>query len=91
MQHQPVGAILGRGGEEVNWVDCLGFFLILVMLIGAAWAWRSEAKEWNGGICAKSGKPWINFDVDSHGSRGYKDGEGHYMWASWPVDREAKK
>lgn len=48
---------------------------------------HSEQRIWNGGICAKSGQPWISFGFDSEGNRGYEDGEGNTCWISYDVDR----
>lgn len=43
----------------------------------------AERYSWNGGICRATGEPWIYFDTDSQGGRGYKSGE-HVTWISWP-------
>lgn len=63
---------------------------LLGVIFGAclmAWlgysGYRSEKRWWNGGI-APSGKPWVRFDIDSQGGRGYTDGDGCYCWISWP-------
>lgn len=65
--------------------------LVGVLAAGAAASILAERREWNGGVCKKSGKPWRYFDSDSEGGRGYTDGE-HYCWISWPfVDRERAK
>lgn len=61
-------------------------FLALT-LISAAVCWISEAREWNGGVCGKSGLRWRLFDRDSQGGRGYTDDAGNYCWVSWPADR----
>jgi hypothetical protein len=47
---------------------------------------HSDSKIWNNGVCKESGKKWRFFDIASDGSRGYKDGEGHYIWISYDVD-----
>ena len=60
-----------------------------ILLFGGImmWAYRSEKREWNNGICAKNGLPWVGFDVDSHGGRGYSAGD-EVCWISYPgVDR----
>ena len=54
-------------------------FALAVALLG----YVSERKDWNGGF-SKIGKPWVRFDTDSQGGRGYKDGRGNYCWISWP-------
>ena len=38
---------------------------------------------WNNGICRKTNKPWVHFDNDSQGGRGYKSGD-HTCWISYP-------
>lgn len=66
----------------------VGMAIVAGMLCGAAWAWLSERKEWNGGVCSASGRPWRLADMDSHGGRLYVDDVGHHTWISWPVDHE---
>ena len=65
-----------------------GIVILTVMLIGGIWQRRNEKREWNGGICAASGKPWKLFDHDSQGGRGYTDGANH-CWISYRVDSPA--
>lgn len=62
-----------------------GIVIFAVMMIGGIWQRCHEKREWNGGICAASGKPWKLFDYDSHGGRGYTDGT-NYCWISYSVD-----
>ena len=45
-----------------------------------------DRRDWNGGFCKGSGKPWVQFDIASDGSRGYKDGSDNYIWITFPVD-----
>lgn len=61
-------------------------YLLLLLLIPllACIGYLWERHDYNKGICRKSGKPWIYFDTDSQGGRGYKDGEGHCVWVSYP-------
>lgn len=54
----------------------------VIIMIGAVMAYF-ENKEWNNGICAKSGKPWICYDTDSGGNYMYQDYCGNYMEISW--------
>jgi hypothetical protein len=50
----------------------------------------SEIRIWNNGICKKTGEPWVSFDVDSQGGRGYSSGD-QTCWISYPgVDRVRK-
>ena len=57
------------------------FVLFIVFLASAGI--MSERKEWNKGVCYKTGKSWIQFDRDSQGGRGYNSGE-NYCWISYP-------
>lgn len=66
----------------------IGVLLLTGFVLGCAVTIYLERREWNGGICRKSGLPWSRFDTDSQGGRGYTDGAGHYCWISYPVDRQ---
>lgn len=47
-----------------------------------------EKKSWNNGI-SPSGKPWIRFDMDSSGARGYiSEDLEHTTWISWNFDKD---
>lgn len=61
--------------------------LLIVITSGAITVRRMEKSEWNGGISAKSGEPWISTDIASEGSRYYTDGEGNSCWISYNVDK----
>lgn len=63
--------------------------LCSAMVLGVLWARESERKDWNRGICKRSGRRWRIFDVDSSGARGYKDGAGNYTWISYNVDQRS--
>ena len=67
----------------------IGIVILALMTIGGIYQRRNEKREWNGGICAISGKPWEKFDHDSQGGRGYKDNQGNYVWVSYKVDSPA--
>lgn len=45
-------------------------------------SYRYEKKQWNGGVCERSGKKWRHFDTASDGSMGFTDGVGNYIWIS---------
>ena len=68
-------------------ISAIGLFLLLL-------GTYLERKDWNGGICKASGKPWKQFDTNSQGGRGYTDGEldsENYCWISYPwADRKRK-
>ena len=61
--------------------------LVPTFVIGVIACRRREKKDWNNGVCAESGLPWLHFDTDSQGGRGYKDGQGNYIWVSYRVDK----
>lgn len=68
-------------------MEMIGPFVLTLMIIGGIFAYRSEKKSWNDGICALTGEKWIRFDTDSQGGRGYKSGNV-YTWISWRrIDR----
>jgi hypothetical protein len=67
--------------EMIPWI-----VILLVMTICGIRQRFIEKKIWNGGISSTSGKPWKIFDYDSHGGRGYTDGE-NYCWISYNVDK----
>lgn len=62
--------------------------LVIFLFIGvvALWCRDGEKKAWNNGVSRKSGLKWILFDVDSQGSRMYRDGAGNYCSISYSVD-----
>lgn len=46
----------------------------------------ADYRCWNHGT-APDGQPWIRFDTDSSGCRGYRDTAGDvHIWIGWPVD-----
>ena len=57
---------------------------IVVLFVAASW--NAERKAWNRGICRATGRPWVLFDHDSTGARGYSDGGKNVCWISWPID-----
>ena len=72
----------------------MGIFLILITVmiffLGSRWARNCEIALWNNGICKETGEPWIMFDIDSQGGRGYRSGD-YTMWASYSIDNESPK
>lgn len=50
------------------------FFIIQI------WEYEIEKKDWNNGVCAKSGSPWIFVKAFPCGTRLYKDGYDDYIW-----------
>ena len=60
---------------------------LLLILLGASlstgYAVRREFRIWNKGICEENNLPWIHFDTDSQGGRGYKAGD-RYCWITCP-------
>ena len=61
-------------------------FFGFVFILGI-WGRGREKRQWNNGICARSGESWRFFDMASDGSRGYKDGKGNYCWVSYNIDK----
>lgn len=55
----------------------------LTLIVGLAASARREFQEWNGGVDVETGEPWVNFDCDSSGARGYKSSK-RYIWISFP-------
>lgn len=66
----------------------VAFGLFIIMSVGVLWQYNNEKKDWNKGICSKSGLPWTHFDTDSSGARMYKDGLGNYCTISWDIDNK---
>lgn len=62
-------------------MDILIFILLAFSL--APIGWLLDKYTWNKGICRENGQPWIYFDTDSQGGRGYKSGK-YVCWISWP-------
>jgi len=57
--------------------------LFMIPVIG----YTMERRAWNNGICAEYGEPWVHFDNDSQGGRGYKCRD-KTVWISYPfIDR----
>lgn len=77
----------------MNPSDFLGIMLIVLMLVGAVLARRSEKNKWNGGVCAECGTQWNQFDTDSQGGRMYKCKckASHHCDISYRVDNEQTK
>jgi hypothetical protein len=69
-------------------VVLLLIIFLIVMAGGACFCIWSERKDWNDGRCDRCGSPWVCFDVDSQGGRGYvcrNHESAHYgPWISWP-------
>jgi len=63
-----------------------GLIILAFMIGGGLWQRSREKQEWNNGVCSASGEPWLLFDHDSHGGRGYKDDAGNWLWVSYNVD-----
>jgi hypothetical protein len=66
--------------------------LVALFIIGSVSAFRCERRVWNGGLCDKCWTPWVIFDMDSQGGRGYKCSgcaETQRVWISYPrVERK---
>jgi len=64
----------------------ISYIIVAVFICGVIWARSNEKKNWNNGICSETQKPWVQFDTDSQGGRGYKSGE-YTIWISYAVDK----
>ncbi len=60
--------------------------LVTVMVLGMLYARHTERVMWNDGVCAATGKPWVRFDTDSQGGRGYRS-DDNWLWVSYDVDK----
>ncbi len=66
-----------------------GLLIIAVMAVGGIIVRHDEKRIWNGGFHAKCWGPWVSFDVDSQGGRGYNCATcGKSMWVSYGVDKK---
>ena len=85
---------IARSKRRENYMEWYHTLIVVVFLIGfPLWsyvAYRYEKDAWNKGICPKTGKKWVPFDVDSQGGRGYKS-ESHHIWISYPGVDSVKK
>lgn len=68
-------------------IAVIGCIVALWIAFGA-WCWLMDRKHWNGGVSPR-GRPWVLFDHDSQGGRGYVDDpqwgpDTHICWISWP-------
>lgn len=64
-----------------------GLIILALALVAGLFACRAERRAWNGGKCADCARPWMWFDNDSQGGRGYRcDGCApvRRIWVSWP-------
>ena len=46
--------------------------LVIAAIVSGFVQIRNEKKQWNDGVCKKTGNPWEFFDMDSQGHSGYK-------------------
>lgn len=53
---------------------------LVAMLVG----WVCQKKQWNSGISPYDSTPWIYFDTNSQGGRGYHDNSDNYIWIDAP-------
>lgn len=96
-------ALTARVGYEFYTEPFRWGMLMVVPVLGFLWFMaymfykgpRDEARCWNGGICASTGRPWEQFDTDSQGGRLYMSeddlGERYYIAISYPGIDEIEK
>ncbi len=58
--------------------------LLVLLVAGGLWGYRSEKRAFNGGTCRVCFSPLRHFDTDSQGGRGYVCHNRHHIWVSWP-------
>lgn len=66
----------------------LGVAVLIFVIGGGIWGYRSEKHAWNDGRC-ECGEPWEHFDNDSQGGRGYACRNPNHehtprIWISYP-------
>jgi len=65
----------------------VALLVVCLFAVGIRWVYRSEKRDWNGGFCSVCHSPWILFDRDSQGGRGYTCLCGRYIWISYSIDK----
>jgi len=76
-------------------IELIFFGLMLLMLLGVGvgmltnhLSTKSEQRaEWNKGVCAASGQPWVPYNIGIGDDRGYTDGAGNFIIISTNVDK----
>lgn len=62
----------------------IGIILLLFMIVGCIYAYVSEKRHFNNGICPICGTPLKHFDEDSQGGQGWCCKRCNYTtWISW--------
>lgn len=69
--------------------------VVAALVIFLLWGRHEEIKAWNGGRCCTCDSPFVLFDYDSQGGRGYKcsrEGFSHgSVWISYNIERGLKE
>jgi hypothetical protein len=65
----------------------IGWIIVAVIVLVAAYARGAEKRDWNGGRCDVCRHPWRRFDCDSAGARGYTCFCARRIWISYDVDK----
>ena len=69
----------------------VGLIFLVVVLISIILAgYIIDKRNWNNGVCKWTGEPWVLFDTDSQGGRGYYS-KGHTIWISWLKEKPLKR
>ena len=61
--------------------------ILSAIIAGIIWVRNLEKTLWNHGCCAECGTPWVKFDQDSQGGRGYTCNCHRHIWISYSVDK----
>lgn len=64
---------------------CIVVMVCIILCLGIVFGRYLEKRKWNGGVCARSGRPWKMYDAMS-GDRFYRDGHGNNIIISYNVD-----
>lgn len=69
----------------------LSVFICAIIISCLIYAFYTEPRDFNDGICTYCGSKLRHFDTDSGGGRGYCcDNCGRTIWISWFADRNFK-
>ena len=74
----------------------IGVVIVSFLILLALWyiiVRVSEKKDWNGGVCKKTGRRWRWFGCDSAGAYGFTDDsdDGNVIWIQFPQYLTRKK
>lgn len=69
-------------------IKVITFIILAILIFGWAYAFYTEKRDFNDGICRKCGSKLRHFDNDSSGARGYTcDKCNNKVWVSYSFDK----